>query len=174
MLFRSVVRLQAATAGDMRDLGARVAHHCRAGDVLVLTGDLGAGKTTFTQGLARGLGISDPITSPTFVIARTHRHPSGGTDLVHVDAYRLGSRIELDDLDLDADLDTSVAVVEWGGEFGGLLAVTPLDVCIVRSDAERADGADGADVSDDVRIVELQGSSVRWGDLLRELSGQQS
>ena len=110
----TVVRVQAATAGDMRDLGARVAHHCRAGDVLVLTGDLGAGKTTFTQGLARGLGISDPITSPTFVIARTHRHPSGGTDLVHVDAYRLSTPAAFDGLMVwDMAAPPWTLVVEW-------------------------------------------------------------
>ena len=85
-----------------------------AGDLLVLTGDLGAGKTTLTQGLSEGLGVRGPITSPTFVIARIHPSLVGGPALVHVDAYRLGGGLELDDLDLDASIEESVTVVEWG------------------------------------------------------------
>ena len=84
----------------------------QAGDVVILDGPLGAGKTTLTKGLALGLGVTDPITSPTYVIS--HVHQGARTSLVHVDAYRLGSHVEFDDLDLDADLDTSVTVVEWG------------------------------------------------------------
>ena len=103
-----------ADADAMRALGAQVALSCRAGDVVVLTGPLGAGKTTFTQGLAVGLEVSGAVTSPTFVIARVHRSTVGGPDLVHVDAYRLGGLAELDDLDLDASLEESVTVVEWG------------------------------------------------------------
>ncbi|NUO34402.1 MAG: tRNA (adenosine(37)-N6)-threonylcarbamoyltransferase complex ATPase subunit type 1 TsaE, partial [Dermatophilaceae bacterium] len=97
-----------------RDFGRRLGALLRGGDVLVLTGDLGAGKTTLTQAVAEGLGVRGPITSPTFVIARVHPSLVGGPELVHVDAYRLGSALELDDLDLDADLDASVTVVEWG------------------------------------------------------------
>jgi tRNA threonylcarbamoyladenosine biosynthesis protein TsaE len=80
---------------------------------VLLIGELGAGKTTLTQGIARGLGITDAVTSPTFVIARVHTS-AGGPDLVHVDAYRLGSIAEVDDLDLDTSLTGSVTVVEWG------------------------------------------------------------
>ncbi|MBK8470184.1 MAG: tRNA (adenosine(37)-N6)-threonylcarbamoyltransferase complex ATPase subunit type 1 TsaE [Candidatus Phosphoribacter sp.] len=97
-----------------RELGRRLAGVLQAGDLLVLAGDLGAGKTTLTQGLGAGLGVRGPVTSPTFVIARVHPTLTGGPALVHVDAYRLGSAIELDDLDLDTDLDASVVVVEWG------------------------------------------------------------
>ncbi len=86
----------------------------RAGDLVVLTGDLGAGKTTLTQGIGDGLGVRGPMTSPTFVIARVHPSLVGGPDLVHVDAYRLGGLDELDDLDLDTSLEDSVTVVEWG------------------------------------------------------------
>ncbi len=91
-----------------RELGARL----RAGDLVVLTGPLGAGKTTLTRGIAAGLGVRGPVQSPTFVIARTHPSLVGGPALIHVDAYRLGSAAELDDLDLD--LDHAVVIVEWG------------------------------------------------------------
>ena len=84
----------------------------RPGDLVVLTGALGAGKTTLTRGIAAGLGVRGPVQSPTFVIARTHPSLVGGSPLVHVDAYRLGSALELDDLDIDVD--RSVVIVEWG------------------------------------------------------------
>src|SRR4051812_28171793 len=96
----------------MQRLGRRLAAELKPGDLVVLAGDLGAGKTTLVQGIAAGLGAPGPVLSPTFVIAR---HYGGGRlPLVHVDAYRLGSVVEVDDLDLDADLDASVTVVEWG------------------------------------------------------------
>ena len=87
---------------------------CGAGDLVILSGDLGAGKTTLTQGIGAGLGVRGEITSPTFVIARVHPSLVGGPPLVHVDAYRLGGIDELDDLDLDTSLDDAVTVVEWG------------------------------------------------------------
>ena len=103
-----------STADQMRDLGRRLARMLKAGDLVVLSGPLGAGKTTLAQGIGAGLGVRGPVTSPTFVIARVHPNLGTGPDLVHADAYRLGSRAEVDDLDLDADLATSVTVVEWG------------------------------------------------------------
>src|SRR5438094_5053580 len=96
----------------MRDLGRRLAALLRAGDLVILVGGLGAGKTTLAQGIGAGLGVRGPVLSPTFVIARVHR--DGRIPLVHVDAYRLGSVAEVDDLDLDATLDESATVVEWG------------------------------------------------------------
>jgi tRNA threonylcarbamoyladenosine biosynthesis protein TsaE len=102
------------TVGDTQSWGTRLGALLKAGDLLVLTGDLGAGKTSLTQGIAEGLGVRGPITSPTFVIARVHPSLVGGPDLVHVDAYRLGGFAELDDLDLDASLEEAVTVVEWG------------------------------------------------------------
>ncbi len=102
------------TAEDTRDWGVRLGRLLRAGDLVLLTGELGAGKTTLTQGIGEGLGVRGPITSPTFVIARVHPSLVGGPELVHVDAYRLGGAEELDDLDLDTAIDAAVTVVEWG------------------------------------------------------------
>ena len=95
-------------------LGAALATVLRAGDLVLLSGPLGAGKTTLVRGLGAAMGVRGAVTSPTFVIARVHPSLTGGPALVHADAYRLSGIAELDDLDLDADLDTSVTVVEWG------------------------------------------------------------
>jgi tRNA threonylcarbamoyladenosine biosynthesis protein TsaE len=104
------------TAADTEELGARLGARLAAGDVVLLSGPLGAGKTVLAKGIGRGLGVSGVVTSPTFVIAREHPPAPGGRGvaLVHVDAYRLGGRAELDDLDLDTDLASAVVVVEWG------------------------------------------------------------
>ncbi|MFV0319829.1 MAG: tRNA (adenosine(37)-N6)-threonylcarbamoyltransferase complex ATPase subunit type 1 TsaE [Microbacterium sp.] len=101
-----------ASPDEMEALGEEIGRMLRPGDLVVLTGPLGAGKTTLTRGIGAGLGVRGPVQSPTFVIARTHPSVAGGAPLVHVDAYRLGSPAELDDLDLDYD--GSVVVVEWG------------------------------------------------------------
>lgn len=139
----------------MRTLGEVLGRSVAGGDVVVLSGDLGAGKTTLTQGIARGLGISDRVTSPTFVIARVHESPAGRPDLVHVDAYRLGSVVELDDLDLDADLDRCVVVVEWGEGLVEQLSASRLEVRILRT------GDDG----DDRRTVTITGHGPRWASV---------
>jgi tRNA threonylcarbamoyladenosine biosynthesis protein TsaE len=138
------------TADDMRTLGARVAALLTAGDLLVLTGGLGAGKTTFVQGVGAGLGVTGPVVSPTFVISRVHR--GGRLPLVHVDAYRLGSVAEVDDLDLDAALDESVTVVEWGEGLVEDLAGDRLEVRLERS----------SDSDDETRRVTLAGVGARW------------
>ncbi len=119
------------TDNDMRDLGRRLADDLSAGDLVVLTGDLGAGKTTLVQGIAAGLGAPGPVLSPTFVISRIYR--GGRVPLVHVDAYRLGSQLEVDDLDLDADVVDSVTVVEWGEGLVEGLADDRIVVAIRRS-----------------------------------------
>jgi tRNA threonylcarbamoyladenosine biosynthesis protein TsaE len=127
------VRLRAETADDTRAIGSRLAPLLRAGDLLVLSGDLGAGKTTFTQGVGDGLGVRGAVTSPTFVISRVHPSLSDGPALVHVDAYRLPSTGELDDLDLDASLDEAVTVVEWGSGMAERLAADRLEVELTRA-----------------------------------------
>ena len=143
-----------ATADEMRDLGASLGRTARAGDVIVLTGDLGAGKTTLTQGIARGLGIAEQVTSPTFVISRVHANPSGGPVLVHADAYRLGSVREVDDLDLEQDLEAGVVVVEWGGGLVDDLSESVVHVVITRTDDE----------ADETRVVEVVAADERWAD----------
>lgn len=151
-------RIEVPTADDMRALATRVALVLRAGDVLVLSGDLGAGKTTFTQGLGAALRVRGEVTSPTFVISRVHPSLGDGPALVHVDAYRLGGAAELDDLDLDTDLDRAVTVVEWGEGLAEGLAESPLEIRITR-----ALGADAAaDGDDDPRTVEIDPLGPRW------------
>ncbi|MEU4826363.1 tRNA (adenosine(37)-N6)-threonylcarbamoyltransferase complex ATPase subunit type 1 TsaE [Actinomadura sp. NPDC023710] len=138
----------------MRELGLRLAGLLRAGDLLVMTGHLGAGKTTLTQGIGEGLKVRGPITSPTFVIARVHPSLAGGPSLVHVDAYRLGGFAELDDLDLDASIAESVTIVEWGEGLAEGLAEDRLEMIISRGD--------GPGEGREVRIV---GVGDRWSDL---------
>jgi tRNA threonylcarbamoyladenosine biosynthesis protein TsaE len=137
------------TAADMRALGRRLAADLRPGDLVVLSGGLGAGKTTLAQGLADGLGVRGPVTSPTFVIARVHPSLRGGPPLVHVDAYRLGGVVEVDDLDLDASLEDSVTVVEWGEGKVEQLAADRLELVL----EPRPDGA---------RRVTARGVGARW------------
>jgi tRNA threonylcarbamoyladenosine biosynthesis protein TsaE len=115
-----------------RALGARLAEHLRAGDLVVLSGPLGAGKTSLTQGIGAALGVRGAVTSPTFVLARTHRGP---VPLLHVDAYRLreaGARFDLDDLDLDAALEDAVTVVEWGEGLAASLTDSWVEVHLER------------------------------------------
>lgn len=154
----------AESADEARALGARLATVLRAGDLVILAGDLGAGKTTFTQGVGAGLRVRGDITSPTFVISRVHPSLVGGPALVHVDAYRIGGIAELDDLDLDTSLDDAVTVVEWGEGVAEGLAETRLEVTITRARGDdRLDG--GADTRH-LRFVPVGG---RWiGSHLRE------
>jgi len=148
----------APDADSMRDLGSRLAAGLRAGDVVVLSGSLGAGKTTFTQGLGAGLGVRGDVTSPTFVISRVHPSLGDGPPLVHVDAYRLGGVAELDDLDLDTSLDEAVTVVEWGEGIAEGLADDRVEVRIERHFADEAD--EGGDL--DPRRVRIAPVGQRW------------
>ncbi|WP_214108759.1 tRNA (adenosine(37)-N6)-threonylcarbamoyltransferase complex ATPase subunit type 1 TsaE [Acrocarpospora catenulata] len=143
----------ARDAEEMRALGARIAGLLQPGDLVVLTGPLGAGKTTLTQGIGEGLKVRGPITSPTFVISRVHPSLSGGPALVHADAYRLGGALEVDDLDLDASIADSVTVVEWGEGLVEGLSDERLEILIE------------ADSEGDRRIVHLRGVGSRWSDI---------
>src|SRR5579864_3964272 len=148
------IALTVGTAAEMHALGRSLATVLRAGDLVILSGGLGAGKTTLTQGIGAGLGVRGPVTSPTFVIARVHPPATAATaglgglgglggvngamanlaaprpSLVHADAYRLGSALELDDLDLDTDTASSVTVVEWGEGMAEGLAADRLEIAI--------------------------------------------
>ncbi|WP_406832110.1 tRNA (adenosine(37)-N6)-threonylcarbamoyltransferase complex ATPase subunit type 1 TsaE [Pedococcus sp. KACC 23699] len=126
------------TAEETRAWGTRLATLLQPGDLVVLTGGLGAGKTTLTQGIGEGLGVRGPVTSPTFVIARVHPSLVGGPALVHVDAYRLGGFAELDDLDLDASLEESVTIVEWGHGLAEDLSDDRLEVFLEGEDVRTA------------------------------------
>ena len=140
----------------MRAFGARLAHVLRAGDLVILTGPLGAGKTTLTQGIGAGLEVRGQIVSPTFTIAREYPAQTGGPDLVHVDAYRLGAIEELDALDLDTSLEDSVTVIEWGEGVAEILSEDRLEVTI-----ERPHGA-GGDGDSEARTVRCRAVGQRW------------
>jgi tRNA threonylcarbamoyladenosine biosynthesis protein TsaE len=153
-----MTRYVLSTVEDTRALGQRLAGVLRAGDLVVLSGPLGAGKTALAQGIGAGLGVTGMVTSPTFVIARVHRGP---LPLVHADAYRIGAvadpRAEIDDLDLDASLDDSVTLVEWGEGLVERLAEAYLEVRIDRRD-------------DESRVVELVPHGGDWPDRLAALA----
>ncbi len=145
--------MRLSTVEDTRAFGERLAGVLHPGDLVILSGPLGAGKTALAQGIGLGLGVEEPVTSPTFVIARVHH--GGRVPLVHVDAYRLGAvadpRAEVDDLDLDASVDGSVTVVEWGEGMVEQLADAHLEVRLTRRD-------------DEAREVELRPSGGDWAD----------
>jgi tRNA threonylcarbamoyladenosine biosynthesis protein TsaE len=145
-----------ATPDDTRRLGARIADVVRAGDLIVLDGPLGAGKTVLVQGLAAGLGAAGRVTSPTFVIARVHG--GGRLPLVHVDAYRLSSSLEVDDLDLDTVLTSAVVAVEWGAGLVETLTDAHLRVELTRGVGEGAA---------DKRIAVLRPVGGDWAERLR-------
>jgi tRNA threonylcarbamoyladenosine biosynthesis protein TsaE len=138
------------TPDDTRAFGAELGRRLGAGDLVILTGGLGAGKTTLTQGLAEGVGVRGPITSPTFVIARVHPSLGDGPALVHVDAYRLGGLDELDALDLDTSLESAVTVVEWGHGVAEDLSESFLEVELE------------ADPETEVRRARVRGFGPRW------------
>ena len=125
----------------------------RRSDLVILTGDLGAGKTTLTQGIGEGLGVRGDVTSPTFVISRIHPSLGDGPPLVHVDAYRLGSSADLDDLDLDTDIEDAVTVVEWGEGLAEALSIDRLELTLTRGD-------------DDRRTLTLTPVGSRWRELM--------
>src|SRR5687768_5075921 len=149
-------RLTVDSPEEMQNLGRSLAKLLRPGDLVMLTGELGAGKTTLTRGLGEGLGVRGAVTSPTFVIARVHPSLIGGPALVHVDAYRLGGGLdEMEDLDLDVSLPESVIVVEWGDGKVEELTDDRLHLLI-----HRVTG----DTDDDRRTVVLRGIGSRWAD----------
>lgn len=150
-------RLSIETAEEMEALGRRIGALLRSGDLVVLRGDLGAGKTTLTRGIGEGMGVRGPVTSPTFVLARVHPPVSGEVPLVHVDAYRLADARELDDLDLD--FAGAATVVEWGDGLLDGVAESWLHVSI---DRPHGAGSAPTDVDDTPRDVEVEFVGPRW------------
>jgi tRNA threonylcarbamoyladenosine biosynthesis protein TsaE len=148
--------IELPSVADTRAFGRRLAAVLQAGDLVLLIGPLGAGKTALAQGIGAGLGVRGPVVSPTFVIARVH---SGGRlPLVHVDAYRLGSLAEVDDLDLDVAVADSVTVVEWGAGLAEQLADARLEILLDRKpDSE-------------IRTVQLHPVGGDWPDRTEELT----
>ncbi|MDN5686063.1 MAG: tRNA (adenosine(37)-N6)-threonylcarbamoyltransferase complex ATPase subunit type 1 TsaE [Brachybacterium sp.] len=153
------LEIRTLDADGTRAAARALAAVLRAGDMLVLDGPLGAGKTTFTQGLGEGLGVRGPVASPTFVIERVHPGLRGGPALVHVDAYRLGGGGDIDDLDLEADLDASVTVVEWGRD-----RVEHLVDSVLLVELERPDEVEDPDDPDEPRTLRLTPSGPRWDE----------
>ncbi len=154
------------TAARMTSLGERLAGLLAAGDLVVLSGPLGAGKTTLTQGIGAGLQVRGRVTSPTFVIARVHPSLAGGPDLVHADAYRLGSVLELDDLDLDTDTASSVTVVEWGEGLAEGLSADRLEITItpVTAGQNGTPAAGRAGLAGDAGDAGGLTADAGWGD----------
>jgi tRNA threonylcarbamoyladenosine biosynthesis protein TsaE len=142
----------------MHDLGMCLGRLLRAGDLVLLDGSLGAGKTTLTRGIAAGLGVTDPVTSPTFVIAREHAPTASAPGLVHVDAYRLSSPDELDDLDLAPAMATSVTVVEWARGMAEHVRDDRLELSLTSG-------------LDDSREVVWTAVGSRWGSDLSRVAG---
>lgn len=162
----SETRYEIPDPDAMHELGLRLGGTLRAGDLVLLTGPLGAGKTTLTRGIGEGLGVRGPVQSPTFVLARTHPSLVGGAPLVHVDAYRLDGADELDDLDLD--FDGSVVIVEWGAGLG-LQQDSWIEIAIDRPLGEGAGSAGGTGGEPDwseapieARTVTVAGHGPRW------------
>ena len=174
------MRVHLESLEQMRTFAAALAEHLRAGDLLILTGNLGAGKTTFTQSLGKALDVAGRITSPTFVIAREHLSRTGGPALVHVDAYRLADGEELEDLDLDSELDESITVVEWGAGMAEQLSNDHLDITITpvwdeaaesTEDDESFDADDEDELEDERRTVDLTGHGADWAERLPKVQG---
>jgi tRNA threonylcarbamoyladenosine biosynthesis protein TsaE len=144
------------TIADTLDFGRALGRRLAAGDLVILSGSLGAGKTALTKGIGAGMGVGGTICSPTFVVARVHPAARGGVRLVHVDAYRLAGTIELDDLDLDTDLTASAVVVEWGEGIADQLAQTRLVIHLER-------------LSDDTRVATLTALGGDWAERISGL-----
>ena len=134
------ITVATGNADETRALGARLTRLLRAGDLVMLSGGLGAGKTTLAQGIGAALEVRGRVSSPTFIIARVHPALSDGPDLIHVDAYRITSLEEIDALDLDSSLDRSVTLVEWGEEKVEALSPDRLEIQVRRPHGAVRDG----------------------------------
>lgn len=147
---RLLISANVEDSEQMHSIGIELAGQLKAGDIVVLTGPLGAGKTTLSRGIGEGLNVIGTVSSPTFVIARTHKRTDGGPEVVHVDAYRLGSPQELDDLDID--FGHSITLIEWGRGFTDGISNSWLDIEIERDHTGATE----------VRKLQVTGFGPRW------------
>ena len=163
-------------AEQTRELGEQLAHHLRAGDLIMLRGGLGAGKTTFTQGIGRGLQVRGTVASPTFIVARVHPSLVGGPDLIHADAYRIRDLDDLETLDLDSTIDQAVTVVEWGEGKTEAMSDARLEIEVRRASGGEAardgDVVDLESMDDGQRIITFTPYSHRWDGVFDDLAPQ--
>ena len=160
-----IVAFSVSTSEQMQAFGKQIGALLTAGDVVVLSGPLGAGKTTFVQGLAMQLEVQGVVTSPTFVVSRVHKPQGTGLALVHVDAYRLSNQSDLVDLDLDAAKNAAF-VIEWGKEFVSGISDNWLEIDIDRSQ----ELTDALDPASGIRTISVTAVGDRWSDL--DLTGR--
>lgn len=149
-----------------RAAGELLAKHLRRGDLVMLSGGLGAGKTTFTQGIGSGLQVKGRVSSPTFIVARVHPSLAGGPDLIHADAYRIKDLTDLETLDLDSTLDQAITVIEWGEGKTEQLSADRLEIEIHREQGGVATSSDGvvdlAEMDDGKRTISIRSLGKRW------------
>lgn len=168
--------LPTRSAEETRMLGRALGESLRAGDLIMLRGGLGAGKTTFTQGIGEGMGVRGRVASPTFIVARVHPSLNGGPDLIHADAYRIRDLDDLETLDLDSSLDEAVTVVEWGEGKTEAMSEDRLEIDVERAtggEAPEEGGAISLETMDDgERRIVFHPHGPRWTGLLDSLAGR--
>lgn len=149
-----------------RAAGELLAKHLRRGDLVMLSGGLGAGKTTFTQGIGSGLQVKGRVSSPTFIVARVHPSLAGGPDLIHADAYRIKDLTDLETLDLDSTLEEAITVIEWGEGKTEQLSADRLEIEIHREHGGIVTSSDGvvdlAEMDDGKRTITIRPLGKRW------------
>lgn len=172
----TVMGVVTTSAEETRTFGRELARILQAGDLIMLNGELGAGKTTLTQGIGDGLGVRGRVASPTFIVARVHPSLGDGPALIHADAYRITSLDDVETLDLDSSLDESVTVVEWGAGKTETLSDNRLEIDVRREIGGQASNAQSAidleSLDDGRRVIVLRPFGDRWGDLISDLIRQ--
>ena len=163
-------QVSTSDADQTRALGEDLGRVLAAGDLVMLSGGLGAGKTTFTQGIGIGMGVRGRVASPTFIVARVHPSLSGGPDLIHADAYRIKDLSDLETLDLDSSLDEAVTVVEWGEGKTEAMSDERLSIEVRRASGGQAetdgDIIDLEHMDDGTRLIVLRAHGHRWDGVL--------